>query len=169
MFKRAAFGLRNISVVFQNVTAEIFSGEGVSIYVDDIIIVGITVLEKARTRRVCLKLPKCHFVSSRHPIKLPRSRFQHKTRTINPTRIESLLNFSRSKTVKDVRSLIGSVNRIREWLPQVTKHVAPIIKSTQTTSLAVDRHSQFPSSQNQTFDREAYALKLTSGGQLSTY
>ncbi|KAL0215489.1 hypothetical protein P9112_007673 [Eukaryota sp. TZLM1-RC] len=140
MFKRAAFGLKNVPAVFQNVMADIFSGDGVFIYIDDIIIVGRTfneflgrlrrVLEKARTRRVSLGLPKCHFVSSRHPIKILGSRFQHKTRTIDPTRTESLLNLPRPKTVKDARSLIGSVNFIREWLPQVTKHVAPIIKLT---------------------------------------
>ncbi|KAL0219206.1 hypothetical protein P9112_004859 [Eukaryota sp. TZLM1-RC] len=141
MFKRAAFGLKNVPAVFQNVMADIFSGDGVFIYIDDIIIIGSTfdefierlrrVLDQARCKRVSLGLPKCHFVSSRHPIKILGSVFQNKQRTIDPTRVESLLNLPRPKTIKDVRSLVGSVNFIREWLPQVSELIAPIIRLTK--------------------------------------
>ncbi|KAL0209881.1 hypothetical protein P9112_009965 [Eukaryota sp. TZLM1-RC] len=141
MFKRAAFGLKNVPAVFQNVMADIFSGEGVFIYIDDFIIIGSTfdefierfrrVLDQARCKRVSLGLPKCHFVSSRHPIKILGSVFQNKQRTIDPTRVESLLNLPRPKTIKDVRSLVGSVNFIREWLPQVSELIAPIIRLTK--------------------------------------
>ncbi|KAL0208979.1 hypothetical protein P9112_011566 [Eukaryota sp. TZLM1-RC] len=141
MFKRAAFGLKNVSAVFQNVMADIFSGDGVFIYIDDNIIIGSTfdefieclrrVLDQARCKKVFLGLPKCHFVFSRHPIKKLGSVFQNKQRTIDPTRVESLLNFPRSKTIKDVRSLVGSVNFIREWLSQVSELIAPIIRLTK--------------------------------------
>ncbi|KAL0218399.1 hypothetical protein P9112_004052 [Eukaryota sp. TZLM1-RC] len=141
MFKRAAFGLKNVPAVFQNVMTDIFSGDGVFIYIDDIIIIGSTfdefierlrrVLDQARCKRVSLGLPKCHFVSSRHPIKILGSVFQNKQRTIDPTRVESLLNLPRPKTIKDVRSLVGSVNFIREWLPQVSELIAPIIRLTK--------------------------------------
>ncbi|KAL0215760.1 hypothetical protein P9112_007944 [Eukaryota sp. TZLM1-RC] len=141
MFKRAAFGLKNVPAVFQNVMADIFSGDGVFIYIDDIIIIGSTFdefierlrrfLDQARRKRVSLGLPKCHFVSSRHPIKILGSVFQNKQRTIDPTRVESLLNLPRPRTIKDVRSLVGSVNFIREWLPQVSELIAPIIRLTK--------------------------------------
>ncbi|KAL0209033.1 hypothetical protein P9112_011620 [Eukaryota sp. TZLM1-RC] len=108
---------------------------------NDIIIIGSTfdefierlrrVLDQARCKRVSLGLPKCHFVSSRHPIKILGSVFQNKQRTIDPTRVESLLNLPRPKTIKDVRSLVGSVNFIREWLPQVSELIAPIIRLTK--------------------------------------
>ncbi|KAL0227353.1 hypothetical protein P9112_014677 [Eukaryota sp. TZLM1-RC] len=42
MFKRAAFGLKNVPAVFQNVMADIFYGNGVLIYIDDIRIIGST-------------------------------------------------------------------------------------------------------------------------------
>ncbi|KAL0210889.1 hypothetical protein P9112_009187 [Eukaryota sp. TZLM1-RC] len=141
MFKRAAFGLKNVPAVFQNVMAHILTGDGVFIYIDDIIIIGSTfdefierlrrVLDQAKCTRVSLGLPKCHFVSSRHPIKILNSVFQNKQRTIDPTRVESLLNLPRPKTIKDVRSLVGSVNFIREWLPQVSELNAPIIRLTK--------------------------------------
>ncbi|KAL0225774.1 hypothetical protein P9112_013098 [Eukaryota sp. TZLM1-RC] len=141
MFKRAAFGLKNVPAVFQNVMADIFSGDGVFIYIDDIIIIGSTfdefierlrrVLDQARCKRVSLGLPKCHFVFSRHPIKILRSVFQNKQRPIDPTRVESLLNQPRPKRIKDVRSLVGSVNFIRKWLPQVSELIAPIIRLTK--------------------------------------
>ncbi|KAL0208448.1 hypothetical protein P9112_011035 [Eukaryota sp. TZLM1-RC] len=57
--------------------------------------------------------------------------FQNKQRTIDPTRVESLLNLPRPKTIKDIRSLVGSVNFIREWIPQVSELIAPIIKLTK--------------------------------------
>ncbi|KAL0206196.1 hypothetical protein P9112_001503 [Eukaryota sp. TZLM1-RC] len=41
MSKRAAFGLKNVPV-FQNVMADIFSGYGIFIYIDDIIVRGTT-------------------------------------------------------------------------------------------------------------------------------
>ncbi|KAL0223445.1 hypothetical protein P9112_002835 [Eukaryota sp. TZLM1-RC] len=139
VFKRAAFGLKNVPAVFQNVMADIFSGNGVFIYIDDIIIIGSTfdefierlrrVLDQARYKRVSLGFSKCHFVSSRHPIKILGSVFQNKQRTIDPTRVESLLNLP--KTIKDIRSLVGSVNFIREWLPQVSELIAPIIRLTK--------------------------------------
>ncbi|KAL0206391.1 hypothetical protein P9112_001698 [Eukaryota sp. TZLM1-RC] len=124
MFKRAAFGLRNVSDVFQNVMADIFSGDEILIYIDDIIVI-------ARCKSVSLGLPKYHFVFSRHPIKILGSVFLNKQRTIDPTRVESLLNLPRPKTIKDVRSLVGSVNFIREWLPQVSVIIAPIIRLTE--------------------------------------
>ncbi|KAL0216188.1 hypothetical protein P9112_008372 [Eukaryota sp. TZLM1-RC] len=111
------------------------------VLIDDIIIIGSTfdkfierlrrVLDQARCKRVSLGLPKCHFVSFKHPIKILGSVFQNKQRTIDPTRVESLLNLPRPKTIKDVRSLVRSVNFIREWLPQVSELIAPIIKLTK--------------------------------------
>ncbi|KAL0218391.1 hypothetical protein P9112_004044 [Eukaryota sp. TZLM1-RC] len=51
--------------------------------------------------------------------------------TIDSTRTDSLMNFPRPKSVEDVRSFVGPVNFIREWLLQVSELIAPIRKLTQ--------------------------------------
>ncbi|KAL0211214.1 hypothetical protein P9112_009512 [Eukaryota sp. TZLM1-RC] len=136
MFKRACFGLKNIPAVFQNVMMEIFQIDGVFIYIDDIIIVGTTfeefykrlqrVLQCARNRRVNIGLRKCKFVTSKHPIDILGSTFQDKTRFISKKKIEALMRIPRPKTVKKVRSLVGSINYIRDWLPGISELIAPI-------------------------------------------
>ncbi|KAL0223473.1 hypothetical protein P9112_002863 [Eukaryota sp. TZLM1-RC] len=135
MFKRACFGLKNIPAVFQNVMMEIFQIDGVFIYID-IIIVGTTfdefykrlqrVLQCARNRRVNIGLRKCKFVTSKHPIDILGSTFQDKTRFISKKKIEALMRIPRPKSVKEVRSLVGSINYIREWLPGISESIAPI-------------------------------------------
>ncbi|KAL0223940.1 hypothetical protein P9112_003330 [Eukaryota sp. TZLM1-RC] len=136
MFKRACFGLKNIPAVFQNVMMEIFQIDGVFIYIDDIIIVGTTfeefykrlqrVLQCARNRRVNIGLRKCKFVTSKHPIDILGSTFQDKTRFISMKKIEALMRILRPKSLKEVRSLVGSINYIRDWLPGISELITPI-------------------------------------------
>ncbi|KAL0209185.1 hypothetical protein P9112_011772 [Eukaryota sp. TZLM1-RC] len=126
MFKRAAFGLKNVPAVFQNVMADIFSEDGVFIYINDIIIIGSTFDEFIERLRRVLDQARC----KRTSIKILGSVFQNKQRT-DPTRVESLLNLPRPKTIKDVRSHVGSVNFIREWLPRVSELIVPIIRLTK--------------------------------------
>ncbi|KAL0215548.1 hypothetical protein P9112_007732 [Eukaryota sp. TZLM1-RC] len=136
MFKRACFELKNIPAVSQNVMMEIFQIDGVFIYMDDIIIVGTTfeefykrlqrVLQCARNRRVNIGLRKCKFVTSKHPIDNLGSTFQDKTRFISKKKIEALMRIPRPKSVKEVRSLVGSINFIRDWLPVISELIAPI-------------------------------------------
>ncbi|KAL0233067.1 hypothetical protein GEMRC1_011814 [Eukaryota sp. GEM-RC1] len=119
-FKKACFGLKNVPAIFQNLMYEIFDHEGIFIYIDDIIIVGRTfqefmdrlrfVLTKAFTRRVNLGLPKCNFVTKRHPLKILGSKFVNNTRSIDPLRITALLELPVPTTIKEVRSFVGSIN-----------------------------------------------------------
>ncbi|KAL0248145.1 hypothetical protein GEMRC1_003381 [Eukaryota sp. GEM-RC1] len=124
-FKRACFGLKNVPAIFQNLMYEIFDHEGIFIYIDDIIIVGRTfeefmsrirfVLTKALTRRVNLGLPKCNFVTKKHPLKILGSKFVNNTRSIDPSRITALLELPVPTTIKEVRSFVGSINYIKDF------------------------------------------------------
>ncbi|KAL0207295.1 hypothetical protein P9112_011923 [Eukaryota sp. TZLM1-RC] len=119
----------------------IFSIEGVFIYIDDIIIIGNTlpefidrlktVLLRAKEKRVSLGLPKCHFKSKDHEIKILGSIFVNGTRQIDPSRLTGLIQLPAPKTVKDVRSFVGSINYIRDWLPSVSEIIFPIIELTR--------------------------------------
>ncbi|KAL0208168.1 hypothetical protein P9112_010755 [Eukaryota sp. TZLM1-RC] len=49
-----------------------------------------------------------------------------KTRFISKKKIEALMRIPRPKSVKEVRSLVGSINYIRDWLPGISELIAPI-------------------------------------------
>ncbi|KAL0243064.1 hypothetical protein GEMRC1_005625 [Eukaryota sp. GEM-RC1] len=120
---------------------KIFAVEGVFIYLDDIIVIAsafdefITrlraVFNKAQSARVSLGIHKCKFVTHKHPIKISGSISHTKTRLIDDVRIKAVLEIPTPKTVKDVRSLVGSINYIRDWLPGISKLIAPIIALTK--------------------------------------
>ncbi|KAL0211958.1 hypothetical protein RCL1_005584 [Eukaryota sp. TZLM3-RCL] len=140
-FRRACFGLKNVPAIFQNIMSSIFDIPGVFIYIDDVIIVASTfdefldkiraVLSNARSRRVNIGLQKCTFTTCNHPIKILGHVFFKKTRSIDSSRISALVELPPPKNVKEVRSFVGSVNYLRDWLPQISEELAPIIELTR--------------------------------------
>ncbi|KAL0227938.1 hypothetical protein RCL1_004081 [Eukaryota sp. TZLM3-RCL] len=140
-FRRACFGLKNVPAIFQNVMSDIFAMPGVFIYIDDVIIVAKTideflnkiqaVLTRAKNKRVNLGLPKCSFSSSRHAVKILGHVFCNKTRSIDRTRIDSIIKLPRPTTLKEVRSFTGAINFLRDWLPRISDEIAPIIALTK--------------------------------------
>ncbi|KAL0211680.1 hypothetical protein RCL1_005306 [Eukaryota sp. TZLM3-RCL] len=121
--------------------SSIFDIPGVFIYIDDVIIVASTfdefldkiraVLSNARSRRVNIGLQKCTFTTCNHPIKILGQVFFKKTRSIDSSRISALVELPPPKNVKEVRSFVGSVNYFRDWLPQISEELAPIIELTR--------------------------------------
>ncbi|KAL0212094.1 hypothetical protein RCL1_005720 [Eukaryota sp. TZLM3-RCL] len=140
-FRRACFGLKNVPAIFQNIMMEIFDIPGVFIYIDDVIIADSsfdgfldkirTVLHRAKLKRVNLGLNKCRFSSSNHPVKILGHVFLNKTRFIDSSRIDALNDLPRPTTLKEVRSFIGSINYLRDWLPDISSLIAPIINLTK--------------------------------------
>ncbi|KAL0210706.1 hypothetical protein RCL1_006064 [Eukaryota sp. TZLM3-RCL] len=120
---------------------EIFDIPGVFIYIDDVIIADSsfdgfldkirTVLHRAKLKRVNLGLNKCRFSSSNHPVKILGHVFLNKTRFIDSSRIDALNDLPRPTTLKEVRSFIGSINYLRDWLPDISSLIAPIINLTK--------------------------------------
>ncbi|KAL0222687.1 hypothetical protein P9112_002077 [Eukaryota sp. TZLM1-RC] len=100
-YTRAAFGLKNVPAVFQNLMRSIFDSEGVFIYMDDII-------------------------TDRHPIKILGTIFEDGKRRIDPSKIETVRNLAPPTSVPELRSFIGSINFLRDWLPSVSKELAPL-------------------------------------------
>ncbi|KAL0211573.1 hypothetical protein RCL1_005199 [Eukaryota sp. TZLM3-RCL] len=110
-------------------------------YIDDVIIVVSTfdefldkiraVLSNARSRRVNNRLQKCTLTTCNHPIKVLGHVFFKKTRSIDSSRISALVELPHPKNVKEVRSCVGSVNYLRDWLPQISQELAPIIELTR--------------------------------------
>ncbi|KAL0211069.1 hypothetical protein P9112_009367 [Eukaryota sp. TZLM1-RC] len=136
MFTRAAFGPKNVPAVFQKLMNEFFKMDGVFIYIDDIIICSNSisdfsskirkVLKIARKKRVRFGLKKCEFLTYKSQIKILGCLFQNHRRFICPSRINALSRLPRPKTVAEVRSFVGSVNFIRDWLPNLSSILEPI-------------------------------------------
>ncbi|KAL0214772.1 hypothetical protein P9112_006956 [Eukaryota sp. TZLM1-RC] len=80
-YTRAAFGLKNVPAIFQNLTKKVFKSDGVFIYMDDIIVAAsdkksfLAKLEfnfkQAAQYRIRIGLHKCSFQTKEHPIKTP--------------------------------------------------------------------------------------------------
>ncbi|KAL0212117.1 hypothetical protein RCL1_005743 [Eukaryota sp. TZLM3-RCL] len=121
--------------------SQIFNIPGVFIYIDDVIIVGETfdefldkiraVLLKARSRRVNIGLQKCTFTTSNHPVKILGHVFHKKTRSIDSSRIKAVIELPPPRNIKEVRSFVGSVNYLRDWLPRISEELSPIIDLTK--------------------------------------
>ncbi|KAL0208766.1 hypothetical protein P9112_011353 [Eukaryota sp. TZLM1-RC] len=135
-YTRAAFGLKNVPAVFQNLMKGIFDSEGVFIYMDDIIVAASTkevflhridyFLSRARRYRVRIGLHKCSFQTDRHPIKILGTIFEDGKRRIDPSKIETVRNLAPPTSVPELRSFTGSINFLRDWLPSVSKELAPL-------------------------------------------
>ncbi|KAL0218462.1 hypothetical protein P9112_004115 [Eukaryota sp. TZLM1-RC] len=90
-----------------------------------------TVLERAKRFRVNLGLPKCSFTTCKHELRILGSIFVNKTRYIDESRIEGLINLPKPRTLPEVSSFIGSINYIRDWLPNLSDLIEPINKLTR--------------------------------------
>ncbi|KAL0212974.1 hypothetical protein RCL1_006600 [Eukaryota sp. TZLM3-RCL] len=150
-FRRACFGLKNVPAVFQNIMTEIFDIPGVFIYIDDVIIASKTfddyfdkirtVCERAKSKRVTIGLNKCNFSTCNHPIKILGHVFLNKTRSIDNSRIKAIVDLPAPKNIKEVRSFVGSVNYLRDWLPQISEELAPIINLTKGNPRSISWNS----------------------------
>ncbi|KAL0215475.1 hypothetical protein P9112_007659 [Eukaryota sp. TZLM1-RC] len=136
MFTRASFGLKNVPAIFQNLMKEIFNCEGVFIYLDDIIVSAVKkedflrridyIFARAREYRVRIGLHKCAFQTKEFPVRVLGTIFEKGTRRICPSRIETIKKIIIPSTVPELRSFIGTINFIRDWLPSVSAELAPL-------------------------------------------
>ncbi|KAL0239452.1 hypothetical protein GEMRC1_009560 [Eukaryota sp. GEM-RC1] len=139
-FKRTAFGLKNVPAYFQNTMNEIFSMSNVYIYIDDIIVIDSDfnnflkslseIFMRARTHRVRFGIKKCSFVTNASEIKILGCIFQE-GKKIDPERITAIQKLPIPTTIGELRSFCGSVNYLREWLPNLSHLLQPITALTK--------------------------------------
>ncbi|KAL0231638.1 hypothetical protein GEMRC1_011042 [Eukaryota sp. GEM-RC1] len=134
-FTRAAFGLKNVPAFFQNLMVSFFADD-IFIYIDDIIVCSEDfsdllaklrkILLKARDKRVRFGLRKCDFITYKSKIEILGCIFQNSQRSISPDRIKAICSLPRPKTLSEVRSFVGSINFIRDWIPNLASVLEPI-------------------------------------------
>ncbi|KAL0226212.1 hypothetical protein P9112_013536 [Eukaryota sp. TZLM1-RC] len=125
-YTRAAFGLKNVPAIFQNLMKKVFKSDGVFIHMDDIIVAASDkrsylarlefIFKQAAQYRIRIGLHKCSFQTKEHPIKVLGSIYENGQRRIDPSKIESLTKLAPPTSVPELRSFIGSVNFLRDWL-----------------------------------------------------
>ncbi|KAL0205621.1 hypothetical protein P9112_000928 [Eukaryota sp. TZLM1-RC] len=135
-YTRAAFGLKNVPAIFQNLMKKVFKSDGVFIYMDDIIVAASDkksflarlefIFKQAAKYRIRIGLHKCSFQTKEHPIKVLGSIFENGQRRIDPSKIESITKLAPPTSVPEFRSFIGSVNFLRDWLLSVSAEIEPL-------------------------------------------
>jgi len=126
-FKRMPFGLRNAPLHFQSVMNKIlkpFLHRNLEVYIDDNLIHGRDTEELVRVLRDVFELLR------QHGLKLNRKKCQFGVQEIeflghivssdglrvSPNRIESILQLQPPKTIKELRSFLGTANYLRDFL-----------------------------------------------------
>lgn len=143
---RAFFGLSNIASHFQWVMESILAPwrENVLIYVDDIIIYSHGSLEEHLkiVREVLDKLTEVGFKLSVHKCQVGYKKLrilgfilEAGKRTVDPRKVEQLLNIPAPKTGKALESWLGLANYLREVIPLYARLAAPLERLRHRRSL----------------------------------
>ncbi|KAL0251546.1 hypothetical protein GEMRC1_000759 [Eukaryota sp. GEM-RC1] len=119
----------------------IFSMDNVFIYIDDIIIVDSEfenfietikeILTRAKLHRVSLGIKKCSFVTNASEIKILGCIFQNGKRRIDPDRIRAIQKLPIPSSINELRSFCGSINYLREWIPDLSNLIQPLTNLTR--------------------------------------
>lgn len=129
------FGLKNAPTEYQKIMTRIFTGvEGVIVFLDDIIVFGVTkeihdqrlkeVLKILREFNFCLNHGKCLFGVS----ELEFLGWHISEEGISPTveKIEAIRNFREPESVEEVRSFLGLVNFVGHCIPDLSTKTSPL-------------------------------------------
>jgi len=133
------FGLKNAPAVFQHFINDVLEdilGKFVYSYIDDIIIFSPNykihikhvseVLSRLRKAGLFAKLEKCEFFATF--IDFLGHRISSEGISMDPNKVDSILNWPTPCCVKDVQSFIGLANYYRRFIPGFAKIAHPLHK-----------------------------------------
>ena len=134
-YNRLPFGVASATAVFQRCMENLFQGcEGVSIYLDDLLVTGSTienhlknldkVLSIMTTNGLKLNKAKCAFL-------LPKVEYLGHIideQGLHPTqdKVKAIQEAPRPHNVVELRSFLGIINYYGKFLPNLSKRLAPL-------------------------------------------
>jgi transposase InsO family protein len=134
-FRGAPFGLKTLPSHFQRVMAAILYGlDFARVFIDDVVVFSKTpgehaahlqeVIRRLNEARLILNIDKCHL--GRLEVTLLGFRINPYGRKIDPSRLVNLTEWPVPTTAKQLRSFLGFVNYIREFVPSIATITAPL-------------------------------------------
>lgn len=134
-FKRLMFGINCAPEIFQRVMSEMLAGiEGTIVYIDDIVVSGKTreehdarlqeVLAVLKENNAMLNNEKCVFGAT----KLEILGYEDSAAGISPSedKIIAIQNFRRPETKEEVRSFLGLINFVGQFIPDLSTRTDPL-------------------------------------------
>lgn len=129
-FLRCPFGVSSAPELFQKLNEKVFGGlDNVNIYFDDVLVVGRTQLEhdqallevvkRARAANVRFNPEKLQYKQS--SVKYVGHVFSKEGMAVDPERIKTILQLDPPKSRKELQSVLGTLNYVREYIPQMSK------------------------------------------------
>ena len=134
-FLGAPFGLKTLPSHFQRAMAILLHDlDFVRVFIDDIVVFSKSrsdhvahlreVLCRLNQAKLILNVDKCHFV--RLEVMLLGFRISPYGRSIDPSRLANLVDWPTPTTAKQLRSFLGFVNYLREYVPTISTITAPL-------------------------------------------
>ena len=141
-FRRLPFGLRNAPASFQRIMDSVLGdliGKNCLLYLDDIFVFSDnaeehlghiqSVFERLRTAGFTLNSEKCHFGLSE--VKMLGFIINGQGIATDPAKVEVIKNLPAPRSVKQIRSFVGSCSFYRRMLPSFSHHAEALTKLTR--------------------------------------
>ncbi|KAL0209474.1 hypothetical protein RCL1_008312 [Eukaryota sp. TZLM3-RCL] len=129
-FRRACFGLKNVPAIFQNIMSQIFNIPGSARLLTN---------SSTRSEQFCSKLVPAESTLACRSVRSlrattpsdPGPRLPQNDSLYRQLPHQSRRRTSAPRNIKEVRSFVGSVNYLRDWLPRISEELSPIIDLTK--------------------------------------
>ncbi|KAJ3655671.1 hypothetical protein Zmor_014792 [Zophobas morio] len=134
-FNRLPFGLKTAPELFQKLNTNNFGDiEGVSVYIDDLLIAGETeeehdaILNKVidRARKLNIKFNQSKVQYRKSQVKYLGHLFSKDGMQPDPDRIKSIIQLKEPKNKKDLQKVLGMFNYFRNFLPNLSEITDPL-------------------------------------------
>lgn len=135
-FRSCPFGLKPLTALFQAGMETILEGceDCAVIYVDDVIVFSPNMrLHKKALRRVLRRFNKYKLQINREKCQFGLARIEvlghiisADGRSIDPEKVNAFLNVAKPRTATELRSIIGTVDYLREYVPMMSDILAPL-------------------------------------------
>lgn len=141
-YKRLPMGLTDAASVFQRLVSQTLAGcEGCISYLDDILVFGPTadihnerlqnVLQRLSSKDFHLNVAKCRFAANE--VRFLGHIIGNDGVRPDPASLDAIRNAPLPASVTDVRSFLGSINYLREFLPHLAEYAEPLQRLTRTS------------------------------------